>query len=185
MMRLVSEKDYLAHHGIKGQEWGVRRFQESDGSLTLAGRKRYLASAKATVNKKKTVKSAGVKKGGGSSGGSSGSQNDTPVVRKPGRRDIDHALLSGKDPETPPAKKEEIDQPDPNVTVPTPTQPAKKGRGGGGGGGRGKKAAAKAVKKHGQKRLREITGEAERLGRYVSRTVLSGTLTKATKNKNY
>lgn len=32
--------DYLAHHGIKGQKWGVRRFQNPDGSLTEAGKKR-------------------------------------------------------------------------------------------------------------------------------------------------
>lgn len=31
----------LYHHGIKGQKWGVRRFQNPDGSLTPAGRKRY------------------------------------------------------------------------------------------------------------------------------------------------
>ena len=30
----------LAHHGIKGQRWGVRRFQNADGSLTAAGKKR-------------------------------------------------------------------------------------------------------------------------------------------------
>lgn len=33
--------NYLAHHGIKGQKWGVRRFQNSDGSMTSAGRARY------------------------------------------------------------------------------------------------------------------------------------------------
>ena len=33
--------DYLAHHGIKGQRWGIRRYQNEDGSLTGAGRARY------------------------------------------------------------------------------------------------------------------------------------------------
>lgn len=31
----------LYHHGIKGQRWGVRRFQNADGSLKAAGKKRY------------------------------------------------------------------------------------------------------------------------------------------------
>lgn len=32
---------YLQHHGVKGQKWGVRRYQNEDGSLTAAGEKRY------------------------------------------------------------------------------------------------------------------------------------------------
>lgn len=32
---------YLAHHGIKGQRWGIRRFQNEDGTLTAKGQKRY------------------------------------------------------------------------------------------------------------------------------------------------
>lgn len=31
----------LQHHGIKGQKWGRRRFQNKDGTLTPAGKKRY------------------------------------------------------------------------------------------------------------------------------------------------
>lgn len=33
--------DYLIHHGIKGMKWGVRRYQNADGSYTPEGRKRY------------------------------------------------------------------------------------------------------------------------------------------------
>lgn len=32
-------KDYLMHHGTLGMKWGIRRYQNEDGSLTNAGKK--------------------------------------------------------------------------------------------------------------------------------------------------
>lgn len=39
---------YLAHHGIIGMKWGIRRYQNRDGSLTAAGRKRYITKDRNT-----------------------------------------------------------------------------------------------------------------------------------------
>lgn len=35
------KEEYLEHHGIRGQKWGIRRFQNADGTLTAQGRSRY------------------------------------------------------------------------------------------------------------------------------------------------
>lgn len=38
---VVHNEDYLSHHGILGQKWGIRRYQNPDGTLTEAGKKRH------------------------------------------------------------------------------------------------------------------------------------------------
>lgn len=35
---------YLSHSGIKGMRWGIRRYQNEDGSLTEAGKQRYFSN---------------------------------------------------------------------------------------------------------------------------------------------
>lgn len=61
--------DELMHYGIKGQKWGIRRFQNKDGSLTTAGKKKRDAadqkerdSRKAAVEKRRTMSDADLKK---------------------------------------------------------------------------------------------------------------------------
>lgn len=46
----------LYHWGIKGMRWGVRRYQNKDGSLTKAGKKRYDAENEKLKEREKTIK---------------------------------------------------------------------------------------------------------------------------------
>ena len=50
-------EEYLEHHGILGQKWGIRRYQNSDGSLTAEGKVRYY-SHETSKNTRKLVKNA-------------------------------------------------------------------------------------------------------------------------------
>ena len=40
----------LMHSGVKGQKWGVRRYQNSDGTLTEAGKRRYNRSYRKKID---------------------------------------------------------------------------------------------------------------------------------------
>lgn len=57
----IIPSDALYHHGIKGMRWGIRRFQNKDGSLTPAGQKRRsrLEGELAQLKGKKTRSKAG------------------------------------------------------------------------------------------------------------------------------
>lgn len=52
----MSYESYLEHHGIKGMRWGIRRYQNPDGSLKAAGQNRNLVDrAKAGFGKVKSA----------------------------------------------------------------------------------------------------------------------------------
>lgn len=54
--------NYLEHHGILGQKWGIRRYQNFDGSYTKAGLKRYNESKTNYEQKKQDYKTAKINK---------------------------------------------------------------------------------------------------------------------------
>lgn len=64
MKYIIVSNGELYHHGIKGMKWGVRRFQNSDGTRTAAGRKRYTDSGekKPLSDEERAARNAKIKK---------------------------------------------------------------------------------------------------------------------------
>lgn len=56
MTRYILNRDELSHHGILGQKWGIRRYQNFDGSYTKAGLERYNRSSAKYEQKKAEYK---------------------------------------------------------------------------------------------------------------------------------
>ena len=84
MQRIVdADKTTLEHWGIKGMKWGIRRFQNKDGSLTAAGRKRYNDSAEGGKSTSASNKSKSSGKSSSSSKSSSSlEEKEDPVIKK-------------------------------------------------------------------------------------------------------
>lgn len=83
MQRIVdADKATLEHWGIKGMKWGIRRFQNKDGSLTAAGRKRYSDSAEGGKSTSASNKSKSKSSSGKSGSKSSSSSEESDGVTK-------------------------------------------------------------------------------------------------------
>ena len=57
------EENYLSHHGILGQRWGIRRYQNRDGSLTTLGKK-----LRSSIRKEEPLQIGNIYNHGGSGG---------------------------------------------------------------------------------------------------------------------
>lgn len=57
-MNDFNEYNYLCHYGVIGMKWGLRRYQNKDGSLTPAGIQRYGSKKKLHKAYKKALKAA-------------------------------------------------------------------------------------------------------------------------------
>lgn len=80
------DQNELMHYGIKGQSWGKRRFQNEDGSLTMAGRSRYDVGDPLQGSTNRTMATNRTYATGGGAGGFGGASGGGGSVKPSGSR---------------------------------------------------------------------------------------------------
>lgn len=85
----INTDPYLQHFGVKGMKWGVRRYENYDGSYTQRGLKRYKESAKQYDEKRTAYKSvkAGYKAGSKSKLEVNRAKNEMKTAKRQANKD--------------------------------------------------------------------------------------------------